>query len=209
MNTTPDRQLFRETVAQVAERAKTILPEAVNGRIESAIKLVLMGDVEPQGDGTIRVGSSSDPSRTYVLVGQACDCQDFAYKAPHGWCCHRIAAGIAKRVGELLPPEAAPELPAVPLAPLGEAPASVNVRLTIGGREVQLTLRDHDEARLLVRLEEVLQRYPAPAPQAPAPPIAATPQCPTHGALKKSAKGKGWYCPVKLDDGSWCPSKGT
>jgi hypothetical protein len=30
------------------------------------------------------------------------------------------------------------------------------------------------------------------------------PQCPTHGPKKPSTKGKGWYCPHKLPDGSWC-----
>jgi hypothetical protein len=200
-----DRERYRILVTDVAARARAILPQETNGRIESAIKLVLLGEVQPQQDGSIQVGSCTDPTKVYHLVGLACDCADYP-RAPELWCKHRIAAGIQKRVGELL---AATHTPALASEPLYESPASVNVRLTIGGREVQLTLRDHDEARLLVRLEEVLQRYPAPAPQAPAPPIAATPQCPTHGALKKSAKGKGWYCPVKLDDGSWCPSKGT
>ena len=87
-------------------------------------------------------------------------------------------AGIAKRVGELLPAPPAPVEPwpdhdpapvavPVPPAPLPEAPASVNVRLTIDGREVQLTLRDTDEERLLERLQAVLQQYPLapPTPQ--------------------------------------------
>ena len=34
---------------------------AVNGRIETAVKLVLMHDVMPQADGSILVGSSRDP----------------------------------------------------------------------------------------------------------------------------------------------------
>jgi hypothetical protein len=33
------------------------------------------------------------------------------------------------------------------------------------------------------------------------------PQCPTHGAMKPSTKGKGWYCPAKLADGSWCKGR--
>ena len=83
------------------------------------------------------------------------------------------------------------------------------MHLTIGGREVQWTLRDSDETRLAVRLEALLARYPVPqAPQAPQPPPATTPpQCPTHGAAKPSTKGQGWYCPHKLADGAWCPWK--
>jgi hypothetical protein len=45
-------------------------------------------------------------------------------------------------------------------APLPEAPASVNVHLTVGGRQVQLTLRDSDESRLLARLDAILERFP-------------------------------------------------
>ena len=36
------RQTFRDVVAQVAAKARAKLPEAVNGRIESAVKLVLV-----------------------------------------------------------------------------------------------------------------------------------------------------------------------
>jgi hypothetical protein len=110
---TPDRQTFRALVADVAARAKARLPEAVNGRIESAVKLVLVQDVTPQDDGSILVGSSSDPLKTYRLVGPTCECQDFTRgQAPGGWCQHCIAAGIQKRVGELLAAqEPAPVLP--------------------------------------------------------------------------------------------------
>ena len=231
------RTAFRATVAEVAARAKAKLPEAVNGRIESAVKLVLSHDVVFHADGTVEVGSASDPMKTYTLAGHACDCQDFAYgKAPGGWCQHRLAAAIAKRVGELLaapvpvepdvvpeafpdnapepvgPPVETPPAPASPAVPPGlpEAPASVNVRLTIDGRDCQLTLRDSDEGRLLERLCAVLAQYPAPAsPQGqPTQGPGDTPQCPTHGPMKPSRKGQGWYCPHKLDDDTWCKSKG-
>jgi hypothetical protein len=94
---------FRALVADVAARAKERLPEAVNGRVESAVKLVLGHDVVPQDDGSILVGSSSDPLKTYRLQGTSCDCQDYLRgQAPDGWCQHRIAAGIHKRVQERL-----------------------------------------------------------------------------------------------------------
>ena len=98
------RAAFRATVAEVAARAKDKLPTAVNGRVESAVRLVLAHDVTRLDDGTIEVGSSSDPLKTYRLVGATCECQDFTRgQAPDGWCQHRIAAGIAKRVQEVLP----------------------------------------------------------------------------------------------------------
>ena len=98
------RSAFRATVAAVAALAKAKLPEAVNGRVERAVKLVLAHDVTTMADGSTEVGSSTDPLKVYHLVGAACDCQDFTHgKAPDGWCSHRIAAGIAKRVQALLP----------------------------------------------------------------------------------------------------------
>src|SRR5207302_1240775 len=129
-------------------------------RVESAVKLVLAGDVEPQEDGSVRVGSS-DPTRYYVLQGTSCTCTDYTQgKAPQGWCKHRISAGILKRVSELLP--ASPIPPTLPVS-LPEAPASCNVYVTISGHKVQVTLRDHDEQRMLDRLQVLLNRYPAPA----------------------------------------------
>src|SRR5262245_11009498 len=141
--------LFRQTVANVASRAKEKLPLSTNGRVESAVRLVLAHDVHFLDNGTVEVGSASEPLKVHVLSGAGCDCADYP-RAPEGWCKHRIAAGIAKRVGELLP-QAAPVDPAVmpepfpdnewppeeePLAPapaappapvLPEAPASCNV----------------------------------------------------------------------------------
>src|SRR5262245_60626004 len=102
--------------------------------------------------------------KTYLLVGPTCECQDSQHgRAPAGWCQHRLAAAIHTRVGELLPaapqpvpapppvepwpdndpePEPAQETRQAP-APLPEARSSANVRLQVGGREVQITLRDH------------------------------------------------------------------
>lgn len=224
------RQIFRETVAQVAAKAKAQLPEAVNGRIESAVKLVLVQDVQRQADGTILVGSSTDPLKVYRLVGTACECQDFTRgQAPGGWCQHRIAAGIAKRVGELLAapvpvePETVPEPwpdndlepePALvaPAVPLPEAPCSCNVYVTISGHKVQVTLRDSDEQRMLARLAVLLQQYPAPQP----PPQASsqgqgedTAWCAVHNTalhLNHGKDGRTWYS-HKLPEGGFCKGR--
>jgi hypothetical protein len=124
-NTFPDRTQFRHVVAQVAERAKAKLPEAVNGRLESAVKLVLAGDVFFHDDGTVEVGSFEDPGLTYTLEGDTCTCQDWHYgQAPDGYCKHRIAMFIAKRVQQQLP------------APVPEPSSSIDPRYltTISGR---------------------------------------------------------------------------
>ena len=202
---TPDRQLFRETVAQVAERAKAILPRTVNGRLDGAVKLVLQGDVAPRDDGSIQVGSCTDPVKVYRLVGTTCDCKDFTDgKAPAGWCRHRIAAGIDKRVRELLPPAPAPPPP--PAFP--EAPASCNVYVTISGHKVQVTLRDVDEQRMLERLQTLLDRYPAPQPatQTPAQGQGQGWCSKHHVAMRETTKdGRSWWS-HRTDQG-WCKGR--
>jgi hypothetical protein len=233
MHLQTDRQTFRETVAQVAEQARAILPVSVNGRIESAVKLVLQGDVEPLDDGSIKVGSS-DPTRWYHLVGTACTCTDFVQgKAPEGWCKHKIAANIQKSVERVLARTAAPvvppeladwplesDLPTMPApgAPLGEAPASCNVYVMIGGHKVQVTLRDTDEHRMLARLTALLAQYPPAqaAPQGgPQASPAARPQpepeeqrwCPKHGEKMQlnHKDGRSWWS-HKTTEG-WCRGK--
>src|SRR5713101_6859222 len=92
----PARQAFRQAVAEIAAKAKETLPEC-NGRVDSAVKIVLAGDVELQADGTARVASQSNGTTVYRIVNGACTCKDFP-KAPSQWCKHRIAAGITKRV---------------------------------------------------------------------------------------------------------------
>jgi hypothetical protein len=208
MTTSTDRQTFRALVADVAAKAKAILPSSINGRLEGAVKLVLAHDVTRLDDGTIEVGSCTDPLKVYRLVGQTCECKDFTDgKAPEGWCRHRLAAGIAKRVRELLPtPTPTPPAPALP-----EAPASANVRITLQGFDVQVTLRDVDEARLMQRLEELLQTYGKGQPQTQP---AITPRdkeegwCSKHDVpMKQTTKeGRSWWS-HRLADGQWCKGK--
>jgi hypothetical protein len=205
MTTATDRQQYRELVAQVAAKARAILPQAVNGRLEGAVKLVLAGDVEPLDDGSIQVGSCTDPTRYYRLEGQACTCTDFVQgKAPEGWCRHRIAAGIDKRVRELL---AATHTPTQTSAqPLPEAPASCNVSLSIGGHKVQVTLRDTDEQRMLERLQSLLDRYPTP-PSAPSPQGQGEGWCSKHDVQmhQNHKNGRSWWS-HKTAEG-WCQGK--
>ena len=201
---TPDRQTFRQTVAQVAERAKAILPAAVNGRVEKAVALVLQGDVEPQADGTVVVFSATDATRRYVLQGTACTCADFERgQAPEGWCAHRIAAGIAKRVGEVLPraPQGEPKPAPTPQA-LPEAPASANCHIILEGRQVQVTLRDTDEGRLLQRLAALLKQYPVPAqPERPQGWCAIH-----HVQMKQTTKnGRSWWSHRTAE--GWCKGR--
>jgi hypothetical protein len=95
----PVRKAFREAVAEIAERAKAALPEA-NGRIDSAVKIVLAGDIEPLPDGTSKVASQSNGQTVYHIVNGECSCKDFP-KAPQGFCKHRLSAAIYKRSAAL------------------------------------------------------------------------------------------------------------
>jgi hypothetical protein len=209
---TTTRRVWREAVAEIAERAKQTLPDCA-GRVDKAVAIVLAGDVELLADGKAQVASQSNGTTEYTVCNGTCECKDFP-RAPSGWCKHRIAAGILKRAQTAVQTKLsagtngqaeAVQTPAqseAPAAPLPEAPASVNVHLTIGGRQVQLTLRDSDESRLLARLDAVLQRFPVEAK-----PADDTPQCPTHHVpLKLNTKdGRSWWS-HKTADG-WCKGK--
>jgi hypothetical protein len=92
----PDRSAWRAAVADIAAKAKQTLPEC-NGRVDSAVKLVLNGDVELLASGKARTASQSNGITEYIVCNGTCECKDFP-KAPSGWCKHRSAAGIQKRV---------------------------------------------------------------------------------------------------------------
>jgi len=210
---TPARMAWREAVAEIAERAKATLPEC-NGRVDKAVAIVLAGDVELLPDGKAKVASQSNGSTAYFVVNGECQCKDFP-KTPSGWCKHRIAAGMAKRAYPLAKSKLETattqknghtEHQAEPVSTLPEAPASVNVHVTLAGRTVQVTLRDTDEQRLLARLEALLKRFPAEEePEGEqAPPEG---WCSKHGVPMKLRNGEhGSWWSHKTPQG-WCKGK--
>ena len=200
---TTTRQAWREAVAEIAEKARTKLPEC-SGRVDSAVKIVLAGDVELMPDGTARVASQSSSSTTYHIVNGHCDCRDYE-KAPHSFCKHRLSAAIARRAQELVKVKLRPE-PAQPQstpAPLPEAPVSITLKASLHGHEVLVTLRGVDFASVKAQVEQASQWLGSQAPATDP----TTPQCPKHGVMKPSTKGKGFYCPHKLPNGSWCKGR--
>jgi hypothetical protein len=215
---TPAREAWREAVAEIAAKAKETLPEC-NGRVDSAVKIVLAGDVELLADGTAKVASQSNGTTKYFVVNGECSCPDFA-KAPSNWCKHRIAAGLAKRVaarvrapldapanGQATAPSQPTPVqasPAVPTTPLPEAPVSITLKATLHGHEVLVTLRGVDFASVKVQVEAASQWLQAQGGQ----PTADTPQCPKHGVAMKLNHGKDgstWYS-HKTADG-WCKGR--
>ena len=96
-----------------------------------------------------------------------------------------------------------PQPPASPACP--EASFSLCLRGKVQGQDAQLTIRAQTAEQFKANLAAVRGLLDQPQPQAPATP--AAPSCPTHGAMKPSTKGQGWYCPHKTADGSWCKGK--
>lgn len=183
---------FHHALAQAEVQARTSLPSELHERLSCAVSLVKDQRVFQASDHTWQVDSVDHAGLTYSVNG-ACTCKDYQFnKPPRGLCKHRLAVYLSRRAVELMQTPPAPVVPETPEAPvpvpvpaLPEAPASVNCHIQIGGRQVQLTLRDSDESRLLARLAVVLEQYPAtPAVQAAAAPRAGLVQRPpVHHAL--------------------------
>jgi hypothetical protein len=80
--------------------------------------------------------------------------------------------------------------------------------VTIAGRDVQLTLRDHDEQALLARLQTLLEQFPVEQP-ASRPQERGEGWCPIHNVqMKENTKeGRTWYS--HRVDGQFCKGKGV
>jgi len=212
---------FSEALHEAAWLARSAMPDR-GDRIDAAVTLVKDGKVFQTDAGHWEVQSTSVPGAVHTVNG-TCSCADSHYRGDI--CKHAMAVLLSRKVLRLMQLPTAPQTPPAPQspAPLPEARASVNVHITVQGRDCLLTLRDHDEALLLARLETLLaqlrqqltshsfaqagRRTPPPADVPPAQGPGQAPQCPTHGAMKQSTRGKGWYCPHRLDDDRWCPTK--
>src|SRR6266446_10251845 len=210
---TSARVAFRTAVLQVADKAKLVL-EANASRIDKAITMVLNGHVE-MIDGKCRVASQSNGKTLYHQVNGTCTCLDFTQgKAPNGFCKHRLAHGLYRRAMELVQgqepvieaqPAVTAETAQVPVQHT-EAPASVNFHTTLAGRQVQITLRDTDETRLLARLETLLQRFPVV--EEPREHAQKEDWCSKHNVqMKLNHNKKGSWWSHKTNDGQWCNKK--
>jgi hypothetical protein len=211
---------FHQALLQAETQARSTLAPGLHERLSAAVALVSEGRVFQATDGTWQVDSSSTEGLTYSVNG-SCSCEDHHYNKP-AYCKHQLAMFLSRRALQVMqappahvvsPAEPAPDAvsgDAHTPAPLPEAPASVNVRLHIDGRECQLTLRDHDETRLLARLQAVLARYPVPTPS---PAVQGQPQgtgkdfCAIHQVrMKETTKdGRSWFS-HRTDQG-WCKGR--
>ena len=187
---------YREAVLQVADKAKNALPTHVS-RIEKAVTLCLNGHIEVV-EGQYRVHSQCNGTTVYHLVNKICPCGDFTSGKAQGWCKHKLSANIHRKAVEMIKAQE-------PVATHNEAPCSVNVRLPLGGREIQLTLRDTSESRLLARLADVLAQF-----QQNAPSVVNHEDhlCPIHKVDMPERQGKyGKFRSHKVGN-TWCTGKG-
>jgi hypothetical protein len=206
---TTTRQAWREAVVEIAEKAKAKLPEC-SGRVDSAVKIVLAGDVELLADGTAKVASQSSGTTTYHIINGHCDCRDYE-KAPHQFCQHRLSAAIARRAQELVKVKLGAATPASQPAhvmPLPEAPVSITLKATLHGHEVMVTLRGVDFASVKAQVEQASEwlRVQAPVQSQPATP--GQDWCAKHGVAMKLNHGKNgstWYS-HKTAEG-WCKGR--
>jgi hypothetical protein len=215
---TAARQAWRQAVAEIADKAKVKLPEC-SGRVDSAVKILLAGDVELLADGTAKVASQSHGTTAYHVVNGECSCKDFP-KAPHSFCKHRLGAAIARRAQELTKAKGAdtngqePAQPAAPTVPLPEAPVSITLKATLHGHEVMVTLRGVDFASVKAQVEQASQWLKV---QAPAQPPAQSPgqvdQTPKPGWCAKHSvpmrhnhkEGRSWWSHWTPE--GWCKGK--
>lgn len=205
---------FKHAVERVSAIAHAKLPAELHGHLERATALVLHRHVWLGEDGRHAQVLSSD-GQTWYRVNGACTCMD-APKAPQGYCKHKLAVMIYKRAAELLAASAGSASPPPAAAALPEAPASVNARVLIEGHDCQITLRDTDEERLLVRLAALLARYPAAAcggKGLPAAAVAASAQptpegwCLIHNLqMARQQNERGAWFSHKTPEG-WCRGK--
>ena len=82
----------------------------------------------------------------------------------------------------------------------------MNVHLIISGRQVQLTLRDSDEERLLARLQAVLARFPLPTGEASGQSQGKDWCSKHHVQMKLTQKdGRSWYSHRTAE--GWCKGR--
>jgi len=149
-----DRQTWRALIQTLADEAKATHPDAA-GRIEKAVTLVLMNDVELLDDGNMLVGSQARGDRVYTVYdGRRCECPD-GFRSTR--CKHVLAVALMQ--------QALAQMPAPTLL-------SLSFTALVDQVELELTLRGASAEEILDQLQRLLQR-PSIRPLATLDPRAA------------------------------------
>jgi hypothetical protein len=210
---------FLDTLRLEVAKFQATHPER-EAELARAHALILHGMVVPSpADPETGQVLSSNGQKVYHVNG-VCDCDAGQHgrgcKHVHGW---RLYQYVQRKLDAQTPQMAQEPTSAsqttgdtsaavdAPTA-LPEAPASANVRVTIAGRECQITLRDADEGRLLSRLEALLQRFPIEKASSP-PQNRGNDWCSIHNVTMKLNHGKDGrtWLSHKTADGQWCKGK--
>jgi hypothetical protein len=167
-------------------------------------------------DGNARVLSSTDATVWYDVNG-TCSCPDAQYRKVH--CKHLSAWKLYQHIQHQVDTETPPAPLLLPPAPAVVSPApesvtsealfSITLKGLRFGQDALVTARGQTWEAFQTNLAHIESLLDAPgaAPAQGPPPPPTTPQCPTHGPMKVSTKARGWYCPQKLEDDTWCQSK--
>ena len=173
---------FHQALTQAEAQARSTLDVTLHERLSCAVALVKDGRVFQTSTGLWQVDSST-AGVAYSPNG-TCKCDDYHFNKPR-YCKHQLAMFLNQRVLSLMRQPPAPVVP---------------------GRQVQLTLRDADEGRLLQRLQAVLRQYPLPEPAKAASQKQADGYCALHETalhLHHGKDGRSWYS-HRLPEGGFC-----
>ena len=136
------QRLFREAVVEVAEQAKSVLPEC-HDRIEQAVQLLCSGEVQWLPDGTVQM-RDAEQEGAFSHVQETCPCPE-STQAPRGWCVHRLVGAIAKRTAPLVQARlAALSAPSQPEPPPSEEDGDALDRVTLPPQYSQLPSEEED-----------------------------------------------------------------
>ena len=154
------REAWRTAVCAAAAQAREKY-RSQEDTIDLAEQIVLAGDVQWHDDGAATVTSQSNPTTSYTVKGEKCNCQQATFR-PHEYCKHTFATLIYRkaykettaRVTEAVGQPTQPEAPARARAPSRLEEYIVTIKGKTSVRYVGLLLEAH--AQGLISLEATL-----------------------------------------------------